>query len=304
MNENQASTSALISAYGRAYHSMHDVPKIFDDFLASHLFTEDEHKLFSQNLAESLKFFDPESSALCIGQPSALAKVMRVQIAPITLSRAQHTETSLEAAVKQGVRQYVILGAGLDTFAFRRPDLLKELQVFEVDHPATQAYKQKRITELGWKIPEQLHFIPVDFTKDSLVSALKHTAYNPDRLSFFSWLGVTYYLTREEVFSTLADIVNIAPSGSSIIFDYMDNDALIPEKTSRRVQLMQVATSRSGEPMKAGFDPLMFSGDLVKIGLRLVENLNPSDIEERYFSGRADGYHAFENVHFAWAIVA
>ncbi|MHB1043431.1 MAG: class I SAM-dependent methyltransferase [Eubacteriales bacterium] len=83
----------------------------------------------------------------------------------------------------------MILGAGMDTFAFRRPELVKQLQVFEVDHPATQVFKRRRLTELGWEHPAQLHFIPVDFTQESLAPALTRSSYDPQAPSFFSWLG-------------------------------------------------------------------------------------------------------------------
>lgn len=302
MNENQSSLTAMITAYVRAYHAMHGTPKIFDDFLAYRLFKEEERTFFGQNLAESLKFLNPESAELCPDQSTALALVMRDQT--IGVSRARYTEDNLETAVKQGVQQYVILGAGFDTFAFRRPDMLGQLQVFEVDHPATQASKRQRLAELDWELPEQLHFIPVDFTKESLSAVLKQSTYYRQTLSFFSWLGVTYYLTRDVVLSTLRAIADIAPSGSTIIFDYMDTDAFIPERASKHIQRMQKIVQRTGEPMQTGFDPSTLAVDLENIGLRLRENLSPSDIEDRYFTGRTDGCHASEHVHFAWVTVA
>src|SRR5262249_55781148 len=128
----------------------------------------------------------------------------------------------------QGVHQYVILGAGLDTFAFRRPNLAAKLQVYEVDHPVTQALKRERIAVPGWDIPPHLHFVPIDFTKESLSEALQCSPYDPAKLTFLSWLGVTYYLTREAIFSTLKDITTIAPTDSTLVFDYMDADSFIP----------------------------------------------------------------------------
>ena len=108
------------------------------------------------------------------------------------LSRARYTEDTLEKAIRQGVKQYIILGAGMDTFAFRRPDLMERLEVFEIDHPATQEFKLHRLAELGWKHPAKLHFIPIDFTKESLVTALtRSSSYDPKVKSLFSWLGVT-----------------------------------------------------------------------------------------------------------------
>jgi len=303
MEKNKVSLTALLTAYARAYHAVHDDPKIFDDFLAYQFFTEEERTSFGQNLADSLKFFDPERAASCPSQATALAWYMRIQGAPTTLSRSRYTEDSLEAAFRQGVRQYVILGAGMDTFALRRPDLVSQLKVFEIDHPLTQAFKLNRLKELGWEIPAQLHFIPVDLTKETLANALRQSPYDPRKPSFFSWLGVTIYLTRAKVFTTLRTIAGIAPAGSSIIFDYLDTDAFIPGKASKQVQLMREIVRRTGEPLKAGFDPVTLATDLADTGLLLHENLSPSDIEERYFQGRTDGYHAFKHFHFVHAVV-
>jgi methyltransferase (TIGR00027 family) len=295
--------TALLTAYARVYHSTHDSPVIFDDSLAGQLFSAEERVSFDKGLAESLKFLDPERAALCPDQATALAQYMHIQGAPIAVSRARYTEDTLEIAVNQGIQQYVILGAGMDIFVFRRPELVNHLQVFEIDHPTTQAMKRGRITKLGWQIPSPLHFVSADFTKENLVDALKHSTFDSTKPSFFSWLGVTYYLTREVVFATLHAIAEIAPSGSAIIFDYMDADAFIPEKASKRIQKMQQIVQNIGEPMKAGFDPLTLAADLAPLSLSVKEDQGPAEIEQRYFKGRTDDMHAFEHVHYAWVIV-
>jgi methyltransferase (TIGR00027 family) len=303
MEPNRASITALVTAHFRAYHATHDFPKIFDDFLADQMYTQDEHISYDQNLAGLLKIINPERAVSNPDQVSALACVMQTYSGPITLSRSRYTEDSLEQAVEQGVVQYVLLGAGLDTFAFRRPDLVERIQVFEVDHPATQAMKHERLAMLGREYPPQLHFIPVDFDRESLADALLRSSYDPQKLSFFSWLGVTYYLSREAVFATLEAIAKIAPKGSALVFDYMEADAFIPEKAAKRIRLMQTIAAQVGEPMQAGFDPLALAGELKALGFTLEENLSPAEIEGRYFKGRQDEYHAFEQVHFAWAVV-
>ena len=304
MTENQAGITALITAYARAYHATHDSPKIFDDFLADQFYTAQEHIDFDRYLAESIKLIDPELAASQPDQVTALAHVMQLHNAPITLSRSRYAEDCLEEAVKNGVQQYVILGAGFDTFAFRRPDLLTRLQVFEVDHPVTQELKRQRISMPGWEIPAQLHFVPIDFTKESLTAALQRSSYDPHQLSFFSWLGVSYYLTREVVFATLQDIAGIAQQGSTIVFDYMDADAFVPEKAGKRIQLMQWIAGQVGEPMKSGFDPHTLAAELNRLGWQMQENLAPDEIDRRYFQGRTDLYRAFEHLHFARAVVA
>jgi methyltransferase (TIGR00027 family) len=297
--------TALLAAYVRAYHAMHDPPKIFDDLLGYSLIPEEWRALLEQGLVSSLHLYDPELAASCPDQATALAQVMRAMAPgpPMTLGRSRYTEESLEKAVSQGVKQYVILGAGMDTFAFRRPDMLEQLQMFEVDHPATQTFKRRRLAELGWEQPAQLHFVPVDFTQESLAAALTRSSYDPQAPSFFSWLGVTYYLPRDAVFATLRAITNVAPAGSAVIFDYLDTDAFVPERAAKRVQVMLESFRQQGVPLITGFDPSTLTADLANLGLRLYEDLSPTDIQERYFQGRTDGYYACEHEHYAWIVV-
>jgi len=302
MDPEQVSTSARMAAFVRAHHATHDDPKIFDDYLAPQWFTDEEQAYFSHNLAEALKFFDPERAAQWPDPASALAAFMRAQSGPITLTRARYTEDALEVALGRGVRQYVILGAGLDTFVHRRPDLRDRLAVFEIDHPGTQGHKRRRLATLGWAEPANVHYLAVDFNRQGVAAALANTAYDRNAATFFSWLGVTYYLGSDVVFDTLRGLAGLAPTGSEIIFDYLDADAFIPERTATRVARMQAAMRRSGEPMITGFEPAALAGRLEQVGLRLSENLSPADLEARYFADRTDGFHAFEHIHFARAV--
>ncbi|NLI90950.1 MAG: class I SAM-dependent methyltransferase [Peptococcaceae bacterium] len=304
MSTQQASFTALMSAFIRGYHSRYDQPKIFDDFLAYDLLTEDEKTGIAKHLANGLSFFAPELTDIPPDQESALAIVMRAMSASLVLSRSRYTEDCLEKAIKNGVRQYIILGAGMDTFAFRRPELLTELTVFELDHPATQASKLERIRKQGWNHPSNLHFVPVDFQTKNLDALLENPNYHPEQLSFFSWLGVSYYLTIDEVFANLRVIAQISPAESIIAFDYQDSDALIPEKTAERTKKMQQLAQGTGEPMKSGFDPTLLAQNFRMLGLHLRENLSPCDIQQRYFEGLDEGYYAFEHVHFAKAIIS
>lgn len=303
MESNTPSVTALISAFGRAYHAAHTEQKIFDDYLADQFFTDEQRAFFSANLARAFAFFDPEGAARVSNQEQALAGFMRNQSLPITLSRARYVEEILERQIKNGVTQYVILGAGLDTFAFRRSDLMPHLQLFEVDQPATQNYKRARVQELKWHAPPQLHWVALNFKHDALMCALAAAGYDSNARTLFSWLGVTYYLARDVIDATLRDIAAHARSGSAIIFDYLDADAFISERVAPRVAKMQAATLRSGEPMQTGFDPASLDAELNALGFALQENLSPDDIQERYFRKRVDGYYAFEHIHFARATV-
>jgi len=307
MKENQVSRTALLMAYVRGHHATRGALKIFEDNIAYDLLKDDERAIFEQQFTPPIQLIeaiDPVSAASCHDQAARLEWALRViPSASHSLSRSRYTEDALEDAVRQGVRQYVILGAGMDTFSFRHPEMLDQLKVFEIDHPATQYFKRHRLTELNWELPKNLHFVPVDFTKESLKPALTRSPYDPQTLSFFSWLGVTYYLPREAVFTTLRAFADVAPAGSAIIFDYMDTDAFVPGRAAKRIQMSIEKCREWGEPLITGFDPSMLAEDLERLGLRLHEDLSPSDIQGRYFQGRTDGYYACEHVHFAWAVV-
>lgn len=299
MEKNQVSLTALMAAYIRAYHASYDAPKVFDDFLAYRFIPEGRRILIEQGLTRALNLNDVALPALDPNQMGAIARILQSMGASSVLGRSRYTEDSLEKAVKQGVKQYVMLGAGMDTFAFRCLELVTQLQLFEVDHPATQAFKRHRIDELGWEIPSQLQFVPVDFTQDDLGAMLIKSSFDPQIPSFFSWLGVTMYLTRDEVFTTLRAIAQVAPAGSMVIFDYLDIDPGQPT-SDMRMSLAQ----KSGEKMKTGLNPSALAENLARLGLRLHQNLSPSDIEARYFKGRTDGYDANKHTYFACAVVA
>jgi methyltransferase (TIGR00027 family) len=311
MKENQASFTAMSVAYMRAYHSKHATDKIFDDHLAHNLIPNEKIALIENYWIEQCwtwdqQLSDTESTAVRSEKAIVSESLTRAahEFAGIFCSRARYAEDGLEKAVRQGVKQYVILGAGMDTFAFRQPDMVEKLEVFEVDYHATQEFKLHILAELGWKHPAKLHFIPIDFTKESLVTALTSSSfYDPKIKSFFNWLGVTYFLTRAEVFTTLRSIANVAPAGSIVIFDYLDINAFTPKKMSPKMQESLEFLRSIGEPMITGINPSTLDEILSSLGFHLHANLSPADIEECYFQGRTDGYHAQEHGYFACAVV-
>ncbi|TCO74639.1 class I SAM-dependent methyltransferase [Marinisporobacter balticus] len=303
MENRKGSMTALVSAFGRAYHALYEEPKIFNDYLARKLIKDEEFCNISKNMAEGIKFFNSKEAYLYPDKESALKWVVQNQIAPTPLGRNRYAEDMLENAIKLGVKQYVILGAGFDTFAFRKPKVLNKIKVFEVDHPDTQELKLKRIKALGWEIDANIKYVPVDFSKDYFKNSLLDSEYNPNELTFFSWLGVTYYLRREEIYNMFKDIASISPQGSALVFDYADGDIFYPEKTSARVSAMVGMATMAGEPMKTGYAYFELESNLEKAGLLIYEHLSPVDIEERYFKGRADYYHAFENINYTLAVV-
>ncbi len=304
MEENQVSRTALGTALMRGYHALHDNPRIFDDPLACSLLTEEELTRIARYWIARLEAIDPSGAASCPDKISAMGRMLQLwTIASTVLSRARFAEDALAKAVGRGLHQYVILGAGMDTFAFRCRQMLDRLQVFEVDHPATQACKRERIARLGWEIPAGLHFVALDFTKEELDKILMCPAYDPCALTFFSWLGVTYYLSRDEVFATLSAAARISPRGSMIVFDYFDPTVCSTGKEAERIKAIKDSLESLGEPIKEGIDPSTLGAGLARIGLRLQENLAPPDIQQRYFEGRTDGYRASEHTHFGLAVV-
>jgi methyltransferase (TIGR00027 family) len=200
------------------------------------------------------------------------------------ITRTRYTEDALESAVSRGVRQYVLIGAGLDSFALRAPEYARGLEIFELDHPATQELKLRRIRECGIAPSPSVHFIPVDFAELSVADALASSAFDRERASFFSWLGVTMYLTREANFATLKSVAASAPPGSELVFTYMDQKAFMSKSESFLAFTQRVAAM--GEPFLSGFDPGMLPKELLTCGFELLEDLNGQQINARY--GRSD----------------
>lgn len=203
--------------------------------------------------------------------------------------RSRFTEDELAAAFKDGTRQYVVLGAGLDTSAYRSP-LGEQLRVFEVDHPATQDWKRKHLQEQGIDVPPALNFVAVDFEKDSLGDCLDRAGFDRNAPAFISWLGVTIYLTREAVVETLRFVGRSCSRGSQIVFDFALPDELLGEaERSRRTSRARLV-SMVGEPWISYFDPGALAADLLGMGFSQASSFGASDANERYFTGRSDGF--------------
>ncbi|HEY3454618.1 MAG TPA: class I SAM-dependent methyltransferase [Bryobacteraceae bacterium] len=201
------------------------------------------------------------------------------------VARSRYAEDKLAAAVRNGVRQYVVLGAGLDTFAYRNP--FPDVRVFEVDHPATQAWKRDRLRAAGIELPKQFAFVAVDFEKQALDTELAAAGFTQAEPAFFSWLGVTPYLTRP-AFEGTARFIASMPAGSGVAFDFaVDRSALgfleraALDELSRRV-------ASAGEPFQLFFDPQALENELRSMGFSEVERLNADEINARYFANRSD----------------
>lgn len=299
--ENQASLTALMSSFGRVYHAENDQPIIFNDALSRELMTENEYRQIQGYMLGGIDFFAPDKKDSFAVPSDMLQWIVQTQIAPTPLARARFCEDALKTAVLTGTRQYVILGAGMDTFAFRNANMLNNLAVFEVDHPLTQADKQKRIALADWEKPKNLCFVPMDFAKDNLAEKLLACGFRKGVKTFFSWLGVSYYLTKEQIQTMLQTIGQIAAEGSSLVFDYATNDLFT--SPAKRVQNMIAMAAASGEPMKSTFDYTELEQFLEKQHFLIYEHLSTEEIQHKYFADRTDYLTAFEHIQYALSVL-
>ena len=299
MND-KASITALMSAFGRAFHAENEEHPVFRDSLAKELMTEEEYTAVQKYLLGGAPFFEPEIDPAVLQPKELLRRLVNVHIAPSPLCRAAYTEQALKTAVLTGTKQYVILGAGLDTFAFREPEFLSKHRVFEVDHPLTQADKKERITRAGWTIPDNLTFVPVDFTKDSLAQRLVAAGFDPSAKSFFSWLGVTYYLSAEAIDTMLPTLSSLCADGSTLVFDYPDeNFFAAPEK---RVQNTIMMAKAGGEPMQSAFSYSELEKLLEKHGFLIYELLTSDTIQRDIIDKTGADLKAFEHINYCLAV--
>ncbi|RLL48436.1 class I SAM-dependent methyltransferase [Oceanobacillus piezotolerans] len=302
MKQNESSLTSLVSAFGREYHSKYDNPKIFDDFIANKLISEEEFSAISQNMVNGIQFFNRDIGRRFKNDPNEILKwITQVQLSPTPLARAAYCEKVVLNEIKLGVKQYVILGAGLDTFVFRYPEFKNRLEIFEIDHPATQELKKIKLEDAKLNIPDHLHFVSMDFTTKFSYQDLADEGFD-NKKTFFSLLGVSYYLTKEENVALINHLFANVPSGSSIVFDYADENLFIEKGMSNRVENMVKMASASGEPMKSNFTYNEIENLLEKSGLLIYEHLSPTTINDLFFANRTDYLSAFETIHFIHAV--
>ena len=303
MDSTGASLTAVMAAFFRANHHEHDHPKIFDDPFAERLLSPSDVETIENGLLARAAQDAPDIVSSSPDRRSALSRYLRHLAAPAPiLARARYSEDRLFEAIRAGAAQYVLVGAGLETFALRYPDLQDSLQVFEIDRLPTQAYKQEALARAGIALPSNLHFVAADLEAVSVADALRGSCFKPEVRSVFSWQGVTAYLTLPAFRETLRSIRSVAAAGSLLLFSYLDGDAFRPGRVSERVRQMIEATRSLGEPSITGFDLPALEAELAAARFDLVEDLDPEEQQRRYFGGRTDGYHATEHFHFACAI--
>lgn len=258
---------------------MLDAPRIFDDPLAVRILGPDATAALERDLANPT---------------TRVAAALRAFMA----ARSRIAEDALADAYARGVRQYVVLGAGLDTFAYRHE--FAGLRVFEVDHPATQKWKRDLLEQAAIPIPGSLVYVPLDFERRVFMDALADCGLDVTAPAFFSWLGVTMYLNRETVAETVRAIAAL-PRPSAVVFDY----SVAPSELGMMERAVLAAFERRvaaiGEPWTCYFEPNDLAAVLGTGGFARVEDLGPDAINARYFSARSDGLRVGTLAHVVLA---
>jgi methyltransferase (TIGR00027 family) len=263
METGRASRTALRVAIRRAAHQLTDRPRVLDDPIAV--------RMVGPGFARDME--------------RAMHPVAR-DFRAFLVARSRYSEDQLARSVTEGVTQFVVLGAGLDTFAYRNP--FPSLRVFEVDFPATQQWKRSLLAEAAIPLPAGLTFVALDFEHKALGEGLAEAGFDPQKPAYFGWLGVVPYLTLEAFRATLDAIAHL-PAGTAVSFDY----AFSPEVLSlpRRLVFESLAArvAAAGEPFKLFFRPEQMDSELRRAGFTRIEQVTSPEMNERYFKGRTDG---------------
>jgi methyltransferase (TIGR00027 family) len=274
-----ASKTALATSLMRALHTRADPHRIINDAWGDRLVPEVVRDAIRQRAIAATRvdhdsIADTEADALVdawLRDSSAFATV---------ITRSRYAEDALHSAVVRGFTQYVLVGAGFDSYALRAPPESAHVNIFEVDHPATQSLKRQRIRECELSVRESVHFLAADLSRESLSSVLAKSSFESTKPAFFSWLGVTTYLTREANLESLRSIANSAAVGSELVFTYVDQKVFDGNELTSSALGKRVASI--GEPFLSGFSPSTLARDLRNVGFDLLEDLDGSQLLQRY----------------------
>lgn len=254
---------------------------------AVHRLRDQDPKILDDPFAGFLAGFDTDEAVLEAHDASDAARIPGVRTPFVVRNR--YAEDELATAIVKGVGQYVILGAGLDSFAYRRSDLMKSLSVYEVDHPGSQAWKLHRLAQLGLATPAGLNHVPVDFEIQNLSAELRRAGFRPDAPAFFSWLGTTQYLTREAVLSTIGEIAALASPGSEVVVQFIAPASTISQEDAAVANTLAERSARGGEPWLSYFTPDDMEQIFRQVGCKQLEHFGTAEATLRYLEGRTDG---------------
>jgi methyltransferase (TIGR00027 family) len=262
------SRSAVLTAAARALHLEEPPPWVLEDRFA-------------------LPLAGPDGEAVREGLRQRLAPAALTAFSRWVCVRARYPEDLVERAVAEGIRQYVILGAGLDSFAYRRADLVELLRIFEVDHPASQQWKRARLAELRVEVPQNVVYAPVDFEHQTLRAGLDAAGFDFDAPAVFSWIGVTMYLTLDAIRATLATIASCPKPTQAVLTFNRPPSALGGLGLATETALRGIV-SDIGEPMISVFEPVEMEELLRAEGFDRIVHFGPEEARAAYFAGRDD----------------
>ena len=269
MGNTKHSCTAELTAAIRAWHFLYgDKPLILEDTIA-------------------IDLLSPELRKRCLDEDRQNG-FGHGGSAAIVLGRARYAEDNLIEAVRSGTNQYVQLGAGGDSFALRRPDLMEKIRVYDIDQPGTQEWKRECLMEHGHEFPASLEFVPADLEHETVLEVLDRSSFRKNQRVFFSWLGTLMYLTPEAIFGTLRSFAEALAPGSEIVFDYRVQTEFIDPDEVDFVLKGDEATAAMGEPKNSFFNPYTFPDEIKATGFEMVENLSPQQLAQRYLVNRKD----------------
>jgi methyltransferase (TIGR00027 family) len=267
MDDHQPSRTAWRVAVRRAAHQVFDVPRVFDDPLA-------------------IRILGPDASAILERERANASRRLSLALRAFMAVRSRIAEECLADAYARGVRQYIVLGAGLDTFAYR--NVLAGLRVFEVDHPATQKWKRELLAQAGIVASGFVEHVAVDFERRGFMEVLGENGFDAAAPACFAWLGVSMYLNRETVIETVRSIAAL-PRPSTVVFDYGVAKSQLGMMEKLVLSAFEQRVAAIGEPWTCYFEPADLAIVLRSVGFERIDDLGRDAINERYFANRADG---------------
>jgi len=289
----------------RAVHTRCDRPALIDDPHGDRLLAEAERPFILQRLLMALTASRRAEIEAIHDPQQAFDSAIRAHPAYAgIIVRARYAEDALLAAIRRGVTQYVAVAAGMDTFAVCHPELADRLQVFEIDHPATQQLKRQRFALAAIETPTNVHRIAADLGSCSVSAALATSTYDPTRPAFFTVLGLTQYCTPEANRALLRAIASGGAPGSEVVFDYLDLDAFVAARAAVELQRLAQERAQTDEPWVSGFDPAQLHGDLAGLGLEAIEDLDRAALQDRYCPNRTDELRVPPHMHVTRARVS
>ena len=279
------SKTAQIAAAHRAYHFKFDSPLILEDSAAEWLMGQPLITILNVAPLRKLLWLP------------LLAKVR--PISTFVIVRSRYTEDALMNLEPGDCRQYLIMGAGFDSWALRNDE--SQINVFELDHPATQHWKESRILSRLGALPPNLHLVPIDFENMSVTNALSRSEFDTHSKVFVSWLGTIYYLTMDSIKETFASLATICTPGSRIAFDYFYPKSTMTPADLKLFELMDKDVANRGEPLRTLLNAEEIEQILLDTGFSVIEDIPASEIRKRYLVQRTDGLDIPDFVRLCYA---